>query len=597
MTEPAATPGMDPTERRIGVYICHCGGNISDYVDVAAIRDALKDEPGVIVSESPVFACSDGTQHDMIADIRSQGLDGLVVASCSPKLHQVTFRNVSKRADLNPYNYTQVNIREQDSWAHSHDRPGATEKAIGLVRAGVAKTRLSEPLEPLVVQTRQRTLVVGGGVAGLRAALGLAHVGLDVLLVEREAQLGGWVRRFGATYPSDASGRDEVARLVEQISGRRDISVYTSAELTGKAGSFGNYEVEITLHRSNGDKTLEVTVGSIIVATGFDAYNPTDGEYGYGIDGVVTLPEFREAVDGATAGSLTVRGRRVRSIAYLYCVGSRQEAGGNEYCSKFCCAAAIHASLGVDRIDHSVRQYHLHRDVRAYGRQELLYEESRVAGSVYLKVPDDNPPQVARLASGQLGVTAVDVTTEHREITIPVDLVVLVTGMVPRQNATLTDLLKLPLGTDGFFNEIHPKLRPVETVVDGVLIAGCCQGPKTAGESVASALAAVAQSAALLKKGYAELEPLVATVSPEVCTGCRDCLGSCPYSAITAIEWDGRTIASVDAATCKGCGGCVPVCGVDAIDLLGYTDVQMRAAIESMVADPSARNRQKEPVA
>jgi heterodisulfide reductase subunit A len=590
--EPATTPGeapdegvepVDPTQRRIGVYICHCGGNISDYVDVEAVREALKDEPGVVVSESPVFACSDGTQHDMIDDIRAQHLDGLVVASCSPKLHQVTFRNVAKRADLNQYAYTQVNVREQDSWAHQHDRAGATEKAIGLVRAGVAKTRLSDPLEPLRIDTVPKALVVGGGVAGLRAAIGLADVGIQAVVVERDAKLGGWVGRFGPTFPDEASGSAEIAGLVEQIKSRRDITVYTSAELTGKSGTFGNYAAELTLHRDDGDKKLTVDVGSIIVATGFNSYEPEAGEFGYGIDGVVTLPEFKEMVDAAPAGRLTHNGRPVRSIAYVYCVGSRQEAGGNEYCSKYCCTATIHASLLVAKVDPAVRQYHLYRDIRAYGRNELLYNASRGAGSTYLKFADDQPPSVARLAGGGLGVTVTDLLTESRELTVPVDLVVLATGMVPRENSDLVSVLKLPVGSDGFFNEIHPKLRPVETVVDGVMIAGCCQSPRTVGESVAAGLAAVAQSAALLKKGYAELEPLVARVDAEKCIGSGECLTSCPYDAITSIEWDGRRVATVDPATCKGCGGCVPACGQDAIDLLGYTDAQMRAAIEELI--------------
>ena len=585
--------GAGTPERRIGVYICHCGGNISDYVDVAAVRDALKDEPGVVVSESPVFACSDGTQHDMIDDIRGQHLDGLVVASCSPKLHQVTFRNVAKRADLNQYAYTQVNVREQDSWAHPHDRAGATAKAIGLVRAGVAKTRLSDPLEPLVIQTVSRALVVGGGIAGLRAAIGLADVGIEAVLIEREAKLGGWVGTFGATFPDDASGAEEVAGLLEEIRRRRDITTYTNAELTAKSGTFGNYTVELTLHRDGSDKALSVTVGSIIVATGFDTYSPGDGELGYGIDGVVTLPEFKAMVDATASGRLTHQGRPVRSIAYVYCVGSRQEAGGNEYCSKYCCTATIHASMQVAGLDPSIRQFHLYRDIRAYGRNELLYNASRDAGSTYLKFADDQPPTVEKLPSGGLGVTVTDLLTESREVTIPVDLVVLVTGMVPRQNSGLIDVLKLPVGSDGFFNEIHPKLRPVETVVDGVMIAGCCQSPRTVGESVSAGLAAVAQSAALLKKGFAELEPLVARVNPEKCTGSGECLSSCPYDAITSIEWDGRSIASVDPATCKGCGGCVPVCGRDAIDLLGYTDQQMRAAIEELI---SAKEPVKEPV-
>jgi len=588
--EPAG--GAQP-QRRIGVYICHCGGNISDYVDVDAVREALKDEPNVVVSESPVFACSDGTQHDMIDAIKDQKLDGLVVASCSPKLHQVTFRNVAKRADMNQYAYTQVNVREQDSWAHPHDHAGATEKAIGLVRAGVAKTRLSDPLEPLVVQTEPRTLVIGGGISGLRAAIGLADVGIEVVLVEREDELGGWVGTFGPTFPNNVSGAEEVAGLVAQIKTHRDITVYTRAELTGKSGSFGNYDVAITLHRTDADKVFEVRVGSIIVATGFDSYQPDEGEFGFGIDGVVTLPDFKKLVD-SSAGALSYNGRPVRSVAYIYCVGSRQEAGGNEYCSKFCCTATIHASLQVGRLDPSIRQFHLYRDIRAYGRNELLYNDSRDGGSTYMKFAADDAPAVAKLPSGGLAVTVTDLLTDRRSLTLPVDLVVLVTGMVPRESKSLVDVLKLPLGTDGFFNEIHPKLRPVETVVDGVMIAGCCQSPRTVGESVAAGLAAVAQSAALLKKGFAELDPLVARVDPDKCTGSGACLTACPYDSITSIEWDGRKVAMVDPATCKGCGGCVPVCGQDAIDLLGYTDAQMRSAIEELIvsADPV-----KEPVA
>ncbi len=591
--EPTPVGKATPADRRIGVYICHCGGNISDYVDVEAVKDALVDEPGVVVSTTELFACSDGTQHDMIDAIKAKELDGLVVASCSPKLHQTTFRNVATRAGMNPYAYTQANVREQGSWAHQHDWEGATQKVIGLVRSAVAKTRLSDDLKPLRFNTIPRTLVVGGGITGLRAAIGLADLGLEAIVVERAAEVGGWIGRMGATFPNDAAGRDEIAGLMEKIKSRRDITVYTNAELTSKAGTYGNYTLGITLHRDGGDKEMSVEAGSVVVATGFDSYAPDEGEFGYGIDGVVTLPEFKELIDAAPAGKLSYNGRPVRSLAYVYCVGSRQEAGGNEYCSKFCCTSAIHSSVLVNKIDPSIRQFHLYRDIRAYGKYELLYNESRDAGSTYLKFADDAAPTIEKLSGGGLGVTVTDLLTASQEVTIPVDLVVLVTGMVPRENKSLIDLLKLPLGTDGFFNEIHPKLRPVETVVDGVMIAGCCQAPRTSGESVQAGLAAVAQSAALLKKGYAELEPLVARVDPEKCVGSGDCLTACPYESITSIEWDGRKIASVDPSTCKGCGGCVPVCGADAIDLLGYTDVQMRAAIEKMF---SAEVPVKEPV-
>ncbi|MEI6362717.1 MAG: CoB--CoM heterodisulfide reductase iron-sulfur subunit A family protein [Actinomycetes bacterium] len=568
-------------ERRIGVYICHCGGNISDYVDVAAVRDALKDEPGVIVAETTMFACSDGTQHDMINDIQKQGLDGLVVASCSPKLHQITFRGVAKRADMNPYAYTQVNIREQDSWVHGDDPAGATEKAIGLVRAGIAKSRNSVDLVPLVVETTSATMVVGAGIAGLRAAIGLADVGLHVYLVERQPEMGGWVGTFGTMFPSDQMGREQIAGLIAEVAKRPAITVFKNAELVGKSGSFGNYVAEVRINTAV-PETIRATVGSIVIATGFDTYEPETGEFGYGIDGVVTLPQFRAMVD-ASDGGLTHNGRPVQSIAYIYCVGSRQPAGGNEYCSKFCCAASCHTSVEVAKLDPSIHQYHLNRDVRTYGKYELLYTQAREEGAVFMRYPDDTPPSVELGATGQLSVTTTDLLTQGEELTIPADLVVLVTGMVPRANADLTSLLKLPVGDDGFYNEIHPKLRPVETVVDGVMIAGTCQGPKTSAEAVGSGLAAVAQSAAILKKGVAELDPLVAVVNESACTGCGDCLPSCPYDAIEQTMCDGQNVALIIPSVCKGCGGCVPICPEDAIDLLGYTDVQMRAMIDGLV--------------
>lgn len=574
--------------RRIGVYICHCGGNISDFVDVAAVREAVAGEADVMVAQTSLFACSDGTQQDMANEIRQQGLDGLVVASCSPKLHLFTFRGVAKRAGLNPFQYSHVNIREQDSWAHSDDPAGATAKAIALVRAGIAKTRLSEPLEPLAVETTPRTMVIGAGVAGLRAAIGLADIGLGVYLVEREAELGGWVAGFGEMYPHDRQGRELIDHLIAEVRKRSSIIVLTSAELASKSGSFGNYVAEV---RVGGERpeVISAQVGSIVVATGFDTYEPEAGEFGYGIDGVVTLPEFKALIDSATnhgaTGRLEYRGRPVRTIAYVYCVGNRQP-GGNEYCSKYCCAATVHSALLVSDLDPTIRQYHLYRDIRTYGKYELMYTKSRDRGSVFMRFPDDQPPAVALGEDGKLTVTVTDALTAGAEVAIPADLVVLVTGMVPRRNDSLRSILKLPAGSDGFFNEIHPKLRPVETVVDGVLIAGACQGPKTSSEAVASGLTAVTQSAAILKKGVAELDPLVATVDGAACTWCGVCHETCPYDAVAPVALDGKQVAVIDQAVCKGCGGCVPLCPENAIDLKGYTDGQMLAMIDGLIEEP-----------
>jgi len=575
--------------RRIGVYVCHCGGNISDYVDVEKVISDIGDAGDVVVAKTAMFACSDATQQDMVADIQAQGLDGLVVASCSPKLHTYTFRAVAGRAGLNPYEYSQVNIREQCSWVHTDDREAATAKATALVNAGISRTRLTTPLEPMVVETLPHTLVIGGGVAGLRAAVGLADIGLRVTLVERKLQLGGWVGGFGTMYPHGRDGRELIETLVAEVRKRPAITVLTGAEVVGKAGSFGNYLVSVRIG-GEGSAALEVAVGSIVVATGFESYQPEIGELGYGIEGVVTLPDFKALLDTSGDGPLAWHGRRVRSLAYVYCVGSRQPADApdaNQYCSRFCCAATVQASVQVAGLDPAIRQFHLYRDMRTYGKFEPLYTESRKAGSVFLKFAPEAPPEVRREDGGGLTVTVHDLLTENAELAIPVDLVVLVTGMIPRANQELVDVLKLPAGSDGFFNEIHPKLRPVETVVDGVLIAGACQGPKTSAESVASGLAAVTQSAAVLKKGYTELDPLVAIVDPIACTACGDCLTACPYDAISMTEGADGHAAVISPTGCKGCGGCVPICSENAIDLLGYTDAQVSAMIESLAAVPA----------
>jgi heterodisulfide reductase subunit A len=573
------------SERRIGVYVCHCGGNISDYVDVDKVIAQVQSEPGVVVAKTAMFTCSDATQEEMVKDIQEQHLDGLVVASCSPKLHTFTFREVARRAGLNPYQYTQVNIREQCSWTHTDDHEGATRKAGRLVTAGIARTRLTTPLEPLVVETQPAALVIGGGIAGLRAALGLARIGLSVYLVERAPQLGGWVGGFGHLFPHQKSGRELIARLVDEIRRYPQITVFTNAEVVSKSGSFGNYQADIQVNGA-APATMQLRIGAIVVATGFDTYQPSIGEFGYGIEGVITLPDFKHLVD-ASAGTVHYQGRPVQDVVYIYCVGSRQPPdtpGARTGCSRYCCAATVHTALEVAALDPHVHQYHLYRDIRAYGKHELMFSESRVKGSVFIKFADDAPPAVERDgATGRLTVRVNDLLSGGEELAVGADLVVLVTGMVPRAEDDLVRVLKLPIGKDGFFNEIHPKLRPVETVVDGVYICGACQGPKTASESVASGLAAVSQSAAVLKKGTATLDPQVATIDAERCLWCGACQHGCPYSAVQMRSLNGKEVASIDPTSCKGCGGCVPLCPRDAIDLQGYTDAQVTAMIDGLL--------------
>lgn len=565
--------------QRLGVFICHCGGNISDYVDVEKVRAATAELPGCTVAKTFMFACSDAAQQEMMEEIRKEQLDGMVIASCSPKLHLETFRAMAKRAGLNPHLYAHVNVREQCSWAHRHDRGKASEKATRLVRAGVARAKLGRPLENIRVETIPAVLVIGAGVAGLRAAIALSDLGLSVHLVEREAEVGGRVRTLGKLFPSGRSGGELVASLHQRLAGRENVVIYTNAELVEKSGSAGRFEVKV----QSGKNIFSLKVGAIVAATGFAPYAPQDGEFGRGLPAVVTLPEFNELLTNAK-GRLRVHGRDVRTITYIYCVGSRQSAG-NTYCSRFCCTAAVHAALQAHEIDPTLNQYHLFRDMRTYGKNELLYEEARHKGSVFVRYGESEPPAVEMEGEGAV-VRVRDELSGGEEIEIPTDMVVLVTGMVANSNERLQSLLKLPTSAGGFFNEIHLKLRPVETVVDGVFIAGAAQAPKNLAESVASSLAATANCSAMLLKGYLDRAPLVANVNAEACTWCEECTRACPYDGtIVKTEHDGKQVAEVRAELCKGCGACASICPSAAIDVEGYTNAQVTAMIDALAAE------------
>jgi heterodisulfide reductase subunit A len=513
----------------------------------------------------------------MIDDIHEHKLDGLVVASCSPTLHTFTFRGVAERAGLNPYQYIQVNIREQCSWAHTNLPEQATEKAIYMVKAGIAKVRLTHPLKKTRIDTVPRTLVIGAGISGLRAAIAHSDIGISAFVIEKSDRIGGWVSEFGKMYPHDRLGSDLIKELSEEIKKRENIHIYTEAEILTKSGNVGDFDVKIKVK----NEEISLNVGSIIVATGFVSYQPLENEYGYGTDGVLTLPDFKELIDNSE-GELVYKGKPVKNVTYIYCVGSRDSSGeGHEYCSRYCCNAAIHASLVANDVSSELNQFHLYRDIRTYGKYELLYQEARQKGAIFVKFDEASPPRVEK-SNGRLNVQVKDVLTFGEEIEIESDLVVLVTAMEPRENKAMNDALKIPVSLDGFFKEIHPKLRPVETVIDGVLIAGTAQAPRNSAESVATALAATSKSASLLKKGYVELEPLIAMVYEDTCVWCDKCSEACPYSAIEKISYGEKEIAAINTAQCKGCGCCVPVCPENALTIKGYTDQQIRAMIDAM---------------
>ena len=566
-------------KKKIGVYVCHCGGNISDYVDIEKVKKAVKDQAGVFLVKNTLFACADSSQKEMINDIRENNLDAIVIASCSPKLHVPTFRSVAERAGLNPYNYAQVNVREQGSWAHSDNPEGATEKAILLVKAGIVRAYESEALTPAKIPAINAVAVIGAGIGGMRSAIALADMGTEVFLIEKESSVGGHSAQWGSLFTTNIEGKELVANLLSEVKKRPNIKLFTDAELIEKKGSIGNFDIKI----KRGNDILSLRTGAFVVNTGFDSYEPKKGEYGFGeSESIITLPEFKKLIDTSEPGSLVFKGKTIRKIAYIYCVGSRQdEDGNNKYCSRFCCTAAIHSSILVKNKFKNIFNFHFNRGVRTYGKQELLYEESSKNGDIYLQFSLDNIPQIEQKGSKTF-IKVKDILTAGKELETDADLVVLVTGMVPRKNDDLEHLLKIPVGRDGFFNEIHMKLRPVETVIDGVLIAGTCQSPKNILETLNSSMAAAAKANSLLTKGEMTIEPTLARVNPAACNWCDKCSSACPFDAIIQTDYEGHKVAKVNTSNCKGCGMCTPVCPTDAIDLAGFTNAQIEGMIDAL---------------
>lgn len=570
-------------KERIGVYICHCGGNISDYVDVEKVREAVQNDEGVVMAKTTVFACSDSNQTDMVNDIKEHNLDGVIVSSCSPKLHLTTFRNVTERGDLNKYTYVHANIREQVSWAHSDDKVGATEKAIQVVKAAIAKSRYAVPLYPNQFEAEKTIAVIGGGIAGLKAAISLSDKNSNVVLIEKERNVGGHTATWGSLFMTEERGDELVNRIYNDLAQRENVFILTRSEVISSSGSIGKFNLKIRKRpQGTGDpvETMEINVGSIVVATGFEHYTPKEGEFEFEKnEAVITLPVFKQLVDDSSGKVLEYNGKKIKNIAYIYCVGSRQTEGENKYCSRYCCTSVIHTAIEAKKKFKGIQNIHLNRGIRTYGKQELLYAESLQMGDLYLQFDDDTAPAIRKEGKKTL-VTVKDILSARRELEMEVDLVVLVTGMVPRADQSIGRMFKLPKGRDKFYNEVHMKLRPVETVIDGVTIAGACQGPKNISESVNSALSAATKSFSYVSKGTLETEPIVAEVDKDVCTWCEKCTEACPFDAIVKQEVNDKEVATINESVCKGCGMCTPVCPVDAIDLIGYTSKEMKSMIE-----------------
>ena len=640
---------------RIGVYVCHCGGNISDVIDVYKVVEEVKKMPEVAVAREYLFMCSDPGQKLIEEDIKNYNLNGVVVASCSPHLHELTFRGAVQRGGLNPYLFEQINIREHSSWVHKHEPEAATEKAIRLVRSGVAKVSLARELSTIKVEMQPKVLIVGAGIAGIRAALDLAKADVEVYLVEKQPFIGGRVAQGYGAYPSGRIGSEIIKELIKELKKEESkIRLFTNAEIKSLGGTIGKFHAVLQLNpRYVTDKcdrfkeaiercpievpdefnygltkrkaiyypyegaypelpvidmencnkcgecvsvcgdainlehepeTVEFDVSTIILATGFNPYEPKEGEFGYKqYEEVITLPVF-ERLMALTDGKLVYNGKEIKDVAFIYCVGSRQKGGEHEYCSRYCCTATLNASLAALEKYKDLRVYHVYRDIRAYGKYERYYEEAGRKGELFLRYLPDEPPEV-RKEGDKLIVKVKDQLTFGEEIEIPVDMVVLSVGMEPR-NEEVFQMLRVPFSRDGFLQEIHPKIRPVETAIGGVLICGTCQAPRDTVEATASASATAAKAETYTLKGYTELEPFIAEVDMEKCTGCGDCVPECPTGAIELKEVSGgEKKAFINEVLCIGCGACGGICPEEAINLRGYRYDQLRKMIDAILEE------------
>ncbi|MFP4197776.1 MAG: FAD-dependent oxidoreductase [Methanomassiliicoccales archaeon] len=553
-------------EPRIGVFVCHCGINIGGVVDVPEVMEYAKSLPNVVFSDRNLYTCSADTQERIKEMIEEHDLNRVIVASCTPRTHEPLFQSTIREAGLNPYLFEMANIRDQCSWIHMHEPEKATEKAKDLVRMAVSKARLIEPLERSELPVNQRAAVIGGGLSGMTAALEIADQGFPVDLIEREGELGGNL----ATIYSETdgkTGRQMVDETISKISEHENITVHLNATLDDVEGYVGNF----VLHTSQGD----IETGAVVLATGAEEYRPT--EYSYGQDDrVLTQRELGKRLAEEPLNADTV--------AMIQCVGSRTKE--NPMCSRICCTSAMRNAIDIKESSPDTQVYVFFKDMRTYGFKEDLYREAAERGVKFIRMNDDEMPEMAE-EDGRLKLSANDIILGE-EVSVTADMVALSTGVRPHpENDDIAQMLKVPISKDGFFLEAHQKLRPVDFATEGVYLAGLAHWPKFAEESIAQAAGAAARAMTVISRETLETEGIIAAVNEDLCDGCGVCEGVCEYSAIEIVEIEGdpeKKKAEVNEGLCKGCGCCVAACPAGAMEQKGFKTDQMIAMIDAALS-------------
>jgi len=649
-------------EIRVGVYVCHCGLNIAGCVDCEEVAKIAATLPHVVLSKDNRYTCSDQGQELIKNDIREHKLNRVVVASCSPRLHEPTFRKACEEAGLNKYLFEMANIREQCSWVHLRDRKAATEKAKDLVKMAVAKAFLLQPAEEIEVPVIRKALVIGGGVAGIQAALDLADTGYKVYLVEKEPSIGGRMAQIDKTFPTMDCSICILAPKMSDVGHHPNIELLTNSEVVDVKGYIGNFHVEvlkkpryvtddctacgecaevcpvigpnefdvglairhaiytpfaqavpstyiidmnICLNKEKiivcdkcikaceahaikfemKPETIELGVGTIIVATGADVFDPSSlPKYGYGkYLNVTTSLEFERLINaGGPSGGHLIRPSDMqipKRVAFIQCVGSRSERSGRLYCSNVCCMNTIKDSLLIKEHWPETEIYVFYVDIRAYGKGfEDLYDRARKEGVKFIR---GLPAQIVEDRKTH-NLWLIGENTLQKELYKEnVDMAILSVGLEPRKDSEIIQhFLTLSRTQDGFFMEAHPKLRPVDAATGGIFFAGCSEGPKDIKDSVTQASAAAARSGILMARGKVTVEAITPIFDPEKCKACGLCVKVCPYNAIILNE-ELKRIEIIEAA-CSGCGTCAAECPFGALTQNHFTDEQILAQIDAV---------------
>ena len=571
--------------RKIGVFVCHCGLNIAGTIDVQRVVEEIRKYPGVAFAADYKYMCSDPGQALIRQAIADYGLDGIVVAACSPMMHEVTFRKTARAAGVNPYLTEIANIREQISWVHQTEPEEATHKAVEIIATIVEKVRYDEALVPFSLPVVKRALVIGGGIAGMTAALHIADAGYPVVLVEREAQLGGKMRQLSGLYLNFDTAPDMLETKIEAVTQHPNIQVLTQAQVTEVGGYVGNFTVKVEEWKAGSTQPSNLPIfhfdiGAIVVATGFDLLPKSElGEYGGGrppdvIDGLqfermLAEGEIRRPSDGAVP----------KEVVWVQCAGSRDPELHMPYCSKICCMYVAKQAMAYKQRVPEGQAYVFYIDIRSQGKGYEEFVQQAMAGYdvLYLR------GKVARVfeEDGRVVVYGVD-TLSGKAVEVQADLVVLATAVVPSAGARdLAQRLRVSTDEYGFFSEAHPKLRPVESLTAGIFLAGAAQFPKDIPETVAQASGAAAKVLGLFAQREMVQEPTIAFVDEELCAGCGLCVAACPYEARVMHPW--KPIAVVQTALCQGCGACVVACPNKASSLHNLATEQLLAMMEPVL--------------